>query len=73
MLKHTNESHPDFANLTKATQRMCDVAQMVDERHKQAELLNHMFQIQNETKGKPALLSLCFADAARERFLTGFW
>lgn len=51
LLKHTDESHPDFANLTKATQRMCDVAQMVDERHKQAELLNHMFQIQNETKG----------------------
>jgi hypothetical protein len=57
LLKHTRPGHPDFANLTKATQRMCDVAQMVDERNKQAELLNHMFQIQNETKGARARLS----------------
>jgi len=50
--KHTDEEHADFENLSKALQKMKEVADYVNERKREAENLSKVYIIMKKLTGK---------------------
>ena len=52
ILKHTNESHPDYPDLAAAYEKVQETARYVNDRAREAEQLAKVYTIQNQITGK---------------------
>ncbi|KYQ90529.1 pleckstrin (PH) domain-containing protein [Tieghemostelium lacteum] len=52
LMKHTQETHTDYNDLTLALKKMKEVAEYVNEKKREAENLNQVLMIQNSLSGK---------------------